>query len=125
NGELGITFGRARDGLSFILESKKWKLDRGKSYPVRLTAGPRSGEAHAPRETKNGSSRLARNRLSSRIPSANNPQLRAEGATLRVPLDNSSVAFERLDECFTTREAPKINPLVKRNASARHLSLPR
>ena len=39
DGELGITFVRARDGLSLILESKKWKFDRDKSYPVRLTAG--------------------------------------------------------------------------------------
>src|SRR4029453_19009298 len=39
DGQLGITFVRARDGLSLILESKKWKVDRGKSYPVRLTAG--------------------------------------------------------------------------------------
>src|SRR5215510_2178743 len=125
DGELGITFVRARDGLSFILESKKWKLDRGKSYPVRLTAGPRSVNANALAESKSVSIRLADNRLNSTLRSANNLELRAERARLRVPLDNSSIAFERLDECFTTREAPKINPLVKRNASARHLSLPR
>jgi hypothetical protein len=41
----------------------------------------------------------------------------AEGATLRVPLDSSSAAFERLEECFNNGEAPKTNPVVKRNAS--------
>src|SRR4029450_4880851 len=52
DGQLGITFVRARDGLSLILESKKCKVDRGKSYPVRLTAGSRSLNAHALAETK-------------------------------------------------------------------------
>ena len=63
---------------------------------------------------------LADSKLNSRLRSANNLQLHAEGATLRVPLDNSSTAFERLEECFNSREAPKTNPLVKRNASERN-----
>jgi hypothetical protein len=29
----------------------------------------------------------------------------APDATLRVPLDSSSIAFERLEECFNSREA--------------------
>jgi hypothetical protein len=40
-----------------------------------------------------------------------------EGATLRVPLDSSSTAFERLEECFNSGEAPEKNPFMKRNAS--------
>jgi hypothetical protein len=43
--------------------------------------------------------------------------VQAEGATLRVPLDGSSTAFERLEECFNTREAPETNPFVKGNLS--------
>ena len=50
-GELGITFVRAQGGLSLILELKKWKLDRGKSYPVRLME-PRSVNAKGLAETK-------------------------------------------------------------------------
>jgi hypothetical protein len=103
DGELGTTFVRARDGLSLILESKKWKFDRGKSYPVRLAAGSRSVNAKAVAETKSVSIRLADNRLNSRLRSANNLQLHSEGATLRVPLDNSSIAFERREECFNSR----------------------
>ena len=30
-GELGITFVRTQDGLSALLNSRKWRLDRGKS----------------------------------------------------------------------------------------------
>jgi hypothetical protein len=119
-GELGITFVRAQDGLSLMLESKKWKLDRDKSYPVRLTAGSRSVNAKGLAKTKSVSITLADNRLNSRLRSGTNFQVHAQGATLRVPLDSSSKAFERLEECFNSREAPKTNPFVKRNASERN-----
>ena|SRR5215211_8276770 len=38
SGELGITFVRAQDGLLVLLESPKWKLERGKLYSIRLVA---------------------------------------------------------------------------------------
>jgi hypothetical protein len=117
DGDLGATFVRAQDGLSVVLESPKWKLERGKTYPVSLAAGSRSVDAKARAETKSVIIPLADSRLNSRLRSANNLQVRAEGATLRVPLDNSSTAFERLEECFNSDEAPKANPPVKRNGS--------
>ena len=118
--EPGITFVRAQDGLLVILESQKWKLDRGKSYPVRLTAGSRSVETKAMAETKRVSITLADSRLNSKLRSVNKLLVQAEGATLRVPLDGSSTAFERLEECFNTREAPETNPFVKGNLSEKN-----
>jgi hypothetical protein len=118
--DLGATFVRAQDGLSVVLESQKWKLQRGRAYPVRLTAGSRSIDATARAEAKSVTIPLADSRLNSRLRSANNLQVRAEGATLRVPLDSSSTAFERLEECFNSGEAPEKNPFVKRNASERN-----
>ncbi|MFZ0108102.1 MAG: hypothetical protein WAL01_01175, partial [Pseudolabrys sp.] len=106
--------------LSVILESQKWKLDRGKSYPVRLTAGSRSTNAKALAEPKRVSITLADSRLNSRLRSINKLQVEAEGATLRVPLDASSAAFERLEECFSRREATDTNPFVKGNLSERN-----
>jgi hypothetical protein len=103
-----------------MLESKKWKLDRKNSYPVRLTAGSRSVNAKGLAETKSVSITLADNSLNSRLRSGTNLQVHAQGATLRVPLDSSSKAFERLEECFNSREAPKTNPLVKHNTSERN-----
>ena len=113
----GITFMRAQDGLSAILESQKWKLDRGKSYPVRLTAGSRSVETKAMAETKRVSITLADSLLNSKLRSVNKLLVQAEGATLRVPLNGSSTAFERLEECFNSREAPETNPFVRRKVS--------
>jgi hypothetical protein len=118
--EPGITFVRAQDGLLVILESQKWKLDRGKSYPVHLTAGSRSVETKAMAETKRVSITLADSRLNSKLRSVNKLLVQAEGATLRVPLDGSSTAFERLEECFNTREAPETNPFVKGNLSEKN-----
>jgi hypothetical protein len=120
DGELGATFVRAQDGLSVILESPKWELQRGKTYPVRLAAGSLSVDARARAETKSVIIPLADSRLNSRLRSANNLQVHADGATLRVPLDSSSTAFERLEECFNSGEVPKTNPFVKRNASERN-----
>src|SRR6478752_5410904 len=113
----GITFVRAQDGLSAILESQKWKLDRGKSYPVRLTAGSRSVETKAMAETKRVTITLADSQLNSKLRSVNKLLVEAEGATLRVPLEGSSTAFERLEECFNSREAPETNPFVRRKVS--------
>jgi hypothetical protein len=63
---------------------------------------------------------LADSRLNSRLRSINKLQVEAEGATLRVPLDASSAAFERLGECFSRREATDTNPFVKGNLSERN-----
>ena len=40
--------------------------------------------------------------------------MRGEGATLRVPLDKSAIAFDRLELCFerNSRESPETNPFV-------------
>jgi hypothetical protein len=117
--DLGISFVRAQGGLSLILESKKWKLDRSKSYPVRLTAGSRSVNVNALAETKSVSITLTDTKLNSGLRSGTNLQVHAQGATLRVPLDSSSKAFERLEECFNTREAPERNALMKRKTLER------
>ena len=116
-GELGITFVRTQDGLLVILDSPKWKLDRGKVYSVRLFAGSRSIDAKALAEPQSVTISLADARLNSKLRSAGILEVRGEGATLRVPLDGSPTAFERLETCFNRREAPEANPFVGRKAS--------
>jgi hypothetical protein len=115
DGDLGITFVRAQDGLSLILDWQKWKRTRGKSYPVRLTAGSRSVNAKALTEKKNVSITLEDGRLNSKLRSASKLQVDADGAKLRVPLDSSSTAFEHLEECFNSRLGPETRPSVKAN----------
>jgi hypothetical protein len=113
-GGLGISFARTQDGLLLFLDSPKWRLDRGKAYPVRLVAGSQSVEAKALAETKGVTVALADRPFNGRLRSATVLEVRGDGATLRVPLDGSSAAFERLEICFekNSREGAETNPFV-------------
>ena len=116
-GELGITFLRTQDALLLILDSPKWKLDRGKAYSVRLSAGARSVNTKALAETKNVTIALTDTSLKSKLRSVSSLEVRGEGDTLRVPLDGSATAFERLEGCFNKHDVSEINPFVRRKAS--------
>ena len=115
-GEIGITFVRDRDGLLVVLNSTKWKLNRGKAYSVRLVADSHSVDAKALAETKSVTMALEDSRLNAKLRLAKTFEVRGEGATLRVPLDGSSAAFQRLEACVNKREG-ETNPFVKREAS--------
>ena len=111
---LGVTFVRAPDGLLLVLESPKWKLERGKAYSVQLVAGPRSTEAKALAELKGVTIPLADRSFNEILRAANFLDVRGAGATLRVPLDKSTAALDRLELCFEKngREGPETNPFV-------------
>jgi hypothetical protein len=113
-GDLGISFGRAQDGLMLFLDSPKWKLDRGKAYPVRLIAGPQAVEAKALAETRGVTVALADRPFNGKLRSASLLEVRGDAATLRIPLDGSSAAFDRLETCFekNSRESAETNPFV-------------
>jgi len=112
--DLDITFVRARDGLVLLLDSSKWKLERGKTYDVRLVAGSRSVPAKALAETKSVTITLADQPLNDRVRTTNSLEVRGEGATLKVPLDGSTAALERLEGCFekNSRAGVESNPFV-------------
>src|SRR5688572_13864272 len=113
-GDLGTRFVRAEDGLLLSLDSSRWKLERGKAYAVRLKAGGQSVEAKALAETKGVTIALADNAFKERLKIANALEVQGEGAVLRVPLDKSALALERLETCFekNMREGPETNPFV-------------
>jgi hypothetical protein len=112
--ELDIAFVRAQGGLLLFLESQKWKLERGSSYPVRLLAGSRSIEVKALAEFKAVTITLADRLLNQQLRTADVLEVRGEGATLRVPLDGSTAALGRLEACFEKNSQGGIeaNPFV-------------
>ena len=112
--DLDITFARSHDGLLLFLDSSKWKLERGKAYDVTLVAGARSVQAKALAEGKSVTIALSDRPLSERVRTANTLQVRGEGATLRVPLDGSTAALERLESCFekNSQAGVESNPFV-------------
>jgi hypothetical protein len=84
--DLNITFVRAHDGLLLLLDSPKWKLERGKAYDVTLMAGSRSFQEKAQAETKSVTIVLEDRSLNEGVRSADILRVRGDGATLRVPL---------------------------------------
>jgi hypothetical protein len=110
--ELEIMFVRAQDGLLLVLESKKWKLDRGTAYPVHLVAGLRSIETKALAELRAVTIALADRALNERLRTADVLEVRGAGANLRVPLDGSTAALGRLEACFekNSRTGVETNP---------------
>lgn len=115
--DLEITFVRNQDGLLLLLDSPKWKLERGKAYTVQLTAGFQTVDAKALAETKGVTIALADRPFNVKLRTANALEVRGEGATLRVPLDQSTAALDRLELCFEKngREGPETNPFVAPN----------
>jgi hypothetical protein len=115
--DLDVSFVRGHDGLLLLLDSSKWKLERGKAYTVILVAGSRSVDAKALAESKGVTIALADRLLNERIHSAEILEVRGEGATLRVPLDGSMAALGRLETCFekNSRQGSETNPFVAPN----------
>jgi hypothetical protein len=112
--DLDVTFVRARDGLLLLLDSSKWKLERGKAYEVTLLAGSRSVQTKALAETKSVTIAVADRPLNERMRTANILEVKGEGATLRVPLEGSTAALGRLEACFekNSRAGIESNPFV-------------
>jgi hypothetical protein len=116
-----ITFVRTRDGLLLLLDSTKWKLERGKAYEVTLLAGSRSVQTKALAETKSVTIALSDRPLNERMRSANILEVKGEGATLRVALDRSAAALGRMETCFerNSRAGIESNPFVAPNRRPR------
>jgi len=112
--DLGISLVRNQDGLLLLLDSSKWKLERGKAYSVDLVAGSQSVESKALAETKSVTIALADRPFNWKLRTANVLEVRGEGATIHVPLVGSAAALERLEACFdkNQRENTETNPFV-------------
>lgn len=112
--DLRAVFVRNRDGLLLTLDSSNWRLDRGKAYSVKLSAGSRSIDASALAESRSVTIALADVTFNERLRMANALGIVGEGTTLQVPLDGSAAGLERLDVCFekNLRQSPDTNPFV-------------
>jgi len=112
--DLDASFRQSQDGLALILASPKWKLQDGSVYPVRLVAGYRSVAAQATAAPESVTIPMEDRSLAERLRAANVLEVIGKGATLRVPLDGSTVAFERLQACFNknSRNSVETNPFV-------------
>ena len=106
-------FVRTDDGLTLVLSSPNWKLDRGKEYPVKVNLGPLSFDDQVAAESNSVSIDVKDKKFSSGLRTASALSVVGAGATIRVPLDKSTDAFDRLDKCVEKNErAVETNPFV-------------
>ena len=112
--EVEVTFVRNGDGLTLSLESPNWKLDRGKSYPVKMTLGAQSWDTEVAAESNSVSVAVVDKKFDNGLRGANALNIVAAGATIRVPLDKSTVALDRLEQCVAkNNKAVETNPFVE------------
>jgi hypothetical protein len=93
------TFVRTGEALSLELQSPNWKLEDGKHYPVKMTLGPLSIDSEVAAEPDSVSTEIKDEKFAATLSSASALNVVGAGATIRVPLDKSKVAFDRLEEC--------------------------
>jgi hypothetical protein len=113
NDDIVATFVRTGDGLSLELESPNWKLERGQDYPVKMALGPLSFDTKVAAEQNSVSMEVEDEKFEAALRSASALNVVAAGATIRVPLDKSTAAFERLEQCVEKNDrAVETNPFV-------------
>ena len=112
--EVEVTFVRNGDGLTLMLESPNWTLERGKNYPVRMTLGAQSWDTEVAAESNSVSVAVVDKKFDSGLRGANVLNIVAAGATIKVPLDRSTVALDRLEQCVDkNNKAVETNPFVE------------
>jgi hypothetical protein len=111
--DVNVTIFRASDGLTMTLGSAKWKLERGKQYPVDLVAGATKWATRASADSSAVTIALTDASFNEALRKANALQVRGEGATIAVSLDKSLAALDRLEACYEKNSrSTETNPFV-------------
>jgi hypothetical protein len=111
--DINATIVRTSDGLAMTLDSSKWKLERGKQYQVDLVAGATKWSTRASADRNAVTIALTDASLNEALREANALQVRGEGATIRVPLNKSLAALDRLEACYEKNSRSiETNPFV-------------
>jgi len=111
--DIVVTFVRTGDDLTLILESPNWKLERGQDYPVKMNLGSQSWDREVAAEVNSVSLVVEDGKFERGLKNSNSLNIVAAGATIRVPLDKSNEALERLEQCIEKNErAVQTNPFV-------------
>jgi hypothetical protein len=111
-----VRFVRDTDGLNLSMSSPKWKLGRGKSYPVELAAGTSVLKAEVAASGNVVFVPINDDRFLKSLKLADGLEVKGEGSTIQVALDKSAAGLERLEGCYTKNLAPaETNPFVAPN----------
>jgi hypothetical protein len=106
-------FTREADGLSLVMTSPRWELDKGKTYPVEFVAGSATWKADVTATSDAVHIALADQLFNDAMKKANSLEVHAAGKTITVSLNRSADAFARLERCYqTNNKAGETNPFV-------------
>lgn len=108
-----VQFTRDATGLDLTMSSPKWKLGRGKSYPVELAAGSSVLQAEVAATGNTVSLPVKDERFVKALRLADALDVKGEGATITVALDKSAAGLDRLEACYAKNgSATETNPFV-------------
>ena len=108
-----VQFTRDAAGLDLSMSSPKWKLGRGKSYPVELAAGSSVLQAEVAASGNAVSLPIKDERFLKSLKLADGLEVKGEGATIKVALDKSAAGLDRLEACYAKNgSATETNPFV-------------
>ena len=106
-------FTREEAGLSLVMTSPRWKLEKGTTYPVEFAAGSTSWKADVTATIDAVRVALTDQLFNDALKKANSLEVRAAGKTITVSLNRSADAFARLERCYqTNNKAGETNPFV-------------
>ena len=91
-----VQFIRDPDGLTLAMSSTRWRLERGKSYPVELAAGGATWKSDVLATSSGVSLPLTDKPFLGKLGSSNRLEICGAGSTIRVPLDKSSAGLGSL-----------------------------
>ncbi|MCJ2108938.1 hypothetical protein MKK70_26925 [Methylobacterium sp. E-041] len=108
-----VRFARDSDGLDLSMSSPKWKLGKGKNYPVELAAGTSILKAEVAATGNVVSLPIKDERFLKSLRLGDALEVRGEGSTIQVALDKSAAGLDRLEGCYGKNLAPaETNPFV-------------
>ena len=113
--EEGIQARLTRDGggLTLAMTSPRWRLEQGKSYPIELAAGSVTWETKVIATINTVRVSLTEPRFTDGLRVADILEIRGAGSVIRVPLDKSAAAMERLERCYeNNRRSTETNPFI-------------
>jgi hypothetical protein len=113
--EEGIEARLARDGggLTLTMTSPRWRLEQGMSYPIELAAGSVTWDAKVVATLNAVRVALTESRFTDGLRIADMLEIRGAGSVIRVPLDKSAAAMERLERCYdNNRRSTETNPFI-------------
>ena len=106
-------FTREAGGLSLVMTSPRWELEKGATYPVEFAAGSTAWKADVTASSDAVRVALTDQLFNDALKNANSLVIRAVGKTITVPLNKSAAAFARLERCYqTNNKAGETNPFI-------------